>query len=139
MRTLLESLGLRSLTATQRTFQKVGVSRLCQECPAGSARPSRRLALTRSPADIAEKSSFFHVAIAWVRRLSAEPERPGPTFFGGVLRVAVKLATLELVPPATSFPNAEPAEDPVEDVVGVNRPGNLPQLVEGLAGFNRQK
>ena len=38
-----------------------------------------------------------------------------------------------------SLPNAEPAEDPVEDIVGVNRAGDLPQFVEGLTDFNRQK
>ena len=41
----------RWLTATQRTFLEVGASRLCQECPAGSACPTND---TRSPSGIAE-------------------------------------------------------------------------------------
>src|SRR5579872_3110352 len=38
----------RSLTATRRTFLKVGVSRLCQGCPQGSAvKPRTRAPLRR--------------------------------------------------------------------------------------------
>src|SRR5436190_18554111 len=38
-----------------------------------------------------------------------------------------------------SLPDAKPAEDAVEDVVGVDFAGDRPQFVERVANFNRQQ
>ena len=76
----------RRLTATSRTFLKVGACRLCQECPEGSA---RRCHDTRSPPEIAEnlpaERGSFRGIITFLRCESC-----CLTVFSNLLQVAVK-------------------------------------------------
>ena len=76
----------RRLTATRRTFLKVGACRLCQECPEGSA---RRRHDTRSPPEIAENLPCDSELTRW----SITFRRNGSrclTVFSNLLQVAVK-------------------------------------------------
>src|SRR5260370_30483902 len=80
---------VRSLTATQRTFLEFGVSRFYQECPAGSACIGR--APCALPFEHRRKSPIPNVALALPRLFPVAFQMAWNRFFGGVLRVAVKL------------------------------------------------
>ena len=84
------SLVRRSLTATQRTFLKVGLGRLSGM--SGGERVSTRLPERALPCGHRRKKSALRDQFGRVRRSSTPAQRPRPTFSVAVLRVAVKLA-----------------------------------------------
>src|SRR6516162_942709 len=99
-------MAMRSLTATQRTFLKIGASGFRQECPAGSAR-----------------ASHFSDARAPLRRLPARLDWLALPFFGNLLRVAVKLLI------CTGIAFAQPMPDP-QQIPDDMRQG----IAQGLSG-----